>query len=242
MAQCKYEIDDAGDGSGVQLYRVQPREMVRGADEILKQVWGSQSLQLPSAFAIDLDGAPHKVDLSVSMGQTAVASTRLTKLRLDTTWIIRNNVLMPVFDPAVPDGLQRAMIWHVPAGMKLRFAVQMKLVGGASYHAMLALLWAVNNEPGCWRLPLSNTYEDGRICMGREMERGIFANTIPELFSKALSIFGSSEWNSDLMPDMGRAQGLFRFNPANNEALPADAGWTRWCTRTSHALMAEVPA
>ena len=62
------------------------------------------------------------------------------------------------------------------------------------------LAWHILDD-NIYRPPFSNTYEDGRICMGNTYQRSLHQGSIRAKFDAALEWFQGAKSNSDLRPD-----------------------------------------
>lgn len=151
---------------------------------------------------------------------------RITTLPLNTwfgfaqtgseTWIC------PGFNDDRQDLAQMKLSWKVPDAIRLYFV--MNLVAGSTKDVLFFLPVIVNGQVR--KLPLSNTYNEGRVCMGQFYVNRL--NNLLPIFLRAVRHMENSTWNADLLTDeiTTRASRLFRWSPENNTQLPADGSFT----------------
>lgn len=101
-------------------------------------------------------------------------------------------------------------------------------------------LFACDTRNRAYRLPLPNLFDDCKVCTGE------FAHTHPSgatAVAASVEQFRASQWNSDLMPAVERAQQCFRFQPTHESfaTLPvAVPDWTTLCDKVSTAVSERI--
>lgn len=128
--------------------------------------------------------------------------------------------------------------WLVPASMIVVIVADVTFAKEPGYTIANSYLVAIDGSRRTYRLPVSNVYEDGRMCNGSYDNRG---RTAAEALSKLWRQFQTSRWQSDLADRGGAAvkdgaKNLFRFKalePSGFEQLPPMKTWTSCCTKTS---------
>lgn len=211
-------------------------EEVCGADRMFTEYADKKPRFLKKAFA----AADHVWDIALRPTY-CVVSTTLKVLPLSTFFSVNpeGTVMVPEFTKNV-NFLDRTMEWQPPDNCKLKLAFVAKEKSG-HFYAEQQVLFAINQEPGFWKLPLPNHYGDGKLCLGETICR-VLEPTVQELTEKFFAIFKSSRWNNDQMPRMDNAKALFRFNTASGETLLVAGGYGfhNYCQRVNNVVMSEV--
>lgn len=137
-------------------------------------------------------------------------SFRVLKLPLLTCYTLTDGVHTPAFAgkglPVMP------MVWVPPKDLCLVLACEIHRDGRSVYlgdHFLVAL-----DEGGhTYRLPLSNLYDDAKLCHGQPTD--MFDNHFDAL-KVACESFSKSQWNADLYSDASlpdRTARMFRWEP-----------------------------
>ncbi len=214
-------------------YRQPPASRLNCPDPVLREFCTRTGTRVEGISVID----GTVVNAAFKEGECVVWQ-RINKINLKTTFSITGEVLVPQFSVNT-NFIERSLVWNTPNDMSLYFAVHM-MKSGHAWDSTQAIFFAVKNgTPGYYRLPLSNLYDDGRICLGRNWPDGI-AHYAIDGYEAALRKFQVNSWNADIMPAMEHCHRLFRFNPSNNLQLPTPYNWQDYCRRVNHAQMAEV--
>jgi hypothetical protein len=167
-----------------------------------------------------------------------VYAVRLPFLRLNTSWGMDENsaepVLVPKFVPG-PGTVEHQFDWVPMPGCAAYFVTRL---GTDPYLSFIS-----PGGPGregnffSYRLPLSNLFDDGRICMGDgwsssdcliEYEAGRIS--AEQYLEQALAHFSGARWNSHLTD--GRrteAARMVRFTPDGKQLPPSAADWRPLC-------------
>lgn len=155
-------------------------------------------------------------------------------LTMNAPFALVNSVLVPVFDAGTTNV---KMEWEVPPEMTLLLSVN-TIQDGSEVRVADQYLHAFDLNGMSYRLPVSNIYEDCRLCSGKFDSR---ARSHFESLDKALKQFVNSPWNADLYrgsdEDHLKTQCMFRFHPTNGgfEQLEMTCGagrnWTHLCTK-----------
>jgi hypothetical protein len=160
-------------------------------------------IRLPNAY--EFNGQP--VNIAMHEG-LYYASTILTSITLATAYLAdETGTLTPCFaadDNAIP---LRAT-WPTPPGITVRFGI----VAEAGYRLLEARLFVQTSDPGFFRLPLPNVYEDAKICLGSRAD-GFRDAILVKLMTKAIEHFTNATWNADLLTEAVRdgAKAIFRI-------------------------------
>lgn len=107
-------------------------------------------------------------------------------------------------------------VWSPPPWMKLWFITIDPREAGTDPTCHLVATSV--RKPGIFRLPLPNTYNDGKICPGADQagamrmirDRSNYVRTA--LHFESLAMFMNTQWNADLSPTHEQSDILFRFN------------------------------
>lgn len=214
---------------GLHRYRYEGR--IAGHEALLAQAQADNPVKTANAFKCG--------DFIVNVTQKRqywVASIQLKKLPMRTTFDIIDDNLVPVFHPEL--GVARVLTWNVPDNMKLYFAA--KIFNQPQYAVELSVLFATHSsQGGFFQPPLSNLYDDGRICLGNEIGR-VRKPVFQEIMDEAIKTLHNSNWNSDLIDSGRRGPEMFKFDPRTLEPKPAPRNWHDICRRVSHPIMSEV--
>lgn len=172
-------------------------------------------------------------------GKIHAFTLRLSHLPIQTKFTMESGLLVPDFAAASTGSTMFNMLWPVPDGMRLYLMVTVdaaNLVAGDQY------LVAYDGSGRSYRLPVSNCYEDGKLCSGKYDNYG---GSLLECLIKAYKQFQSSQWNADLN-DRGGASGmanskaLFRFKPLEKEGFESvypDRDWTYYCNKIASEMV-----
>lgn len=149
---------------------------------------------------------------SLSISATSrIINMPLFELNLNTVYLLDGAVLYPSFDA---EGPIMPMVWKAPAEMRMVLTVLLNdaLVDLAQY------LTAFDREGRSYRMPLSNLYEDCKLCAGANLQP--HGNNLVEAAARAWNQFKLSNWQKDLYASSGAdgraaTRNLFRFLPSN---------------------------
>ncbi len=210
-------------------YVCKPRK-ITNFDEVVQAHFSAQRRLLINAFALD------GVNVDVAVGTGAVCCVRLRKLRLHTYFDQVGDYLVPIF---ATRGLKLELVWDVPADMDLRFACQCAQVGTHWSMGECFLFARKTGTPGFVKLPLPNTFDDGRLCMGDAVRGTIHGHTVQECFQKALQSFHDTVWNTDIHNNPTRCVALFRWTK-ERQCVVAPQNWRDLCLGVSRIEMEEL--
>lgn len=224
------------DGRIGKLPRVQ---WLSNANELVKKLTEDASVKINSAMKIN----DYEVDLVADRTGT-VMTVELRRLVLNTQFILREDRLVPNFATDA-NSIGMNAVWLLPPTMKLWFTIKAAKVEGDSRRAItLPMLYATSStgdseKLGFWKLPLSNQYGDGRLCLG-EAGTSFRSKYITDVMAKAIELLDTATWNQDQRPNMDAAHRLFRFIPGTLACAPPTVDWYSHCTRVSHKQMSEA--
>lgn len=167
------------------------------------------------------------------------ATVPLKFVRFNTGFKMVGDVVMPVFEKPTASSLPRFNVdWDLDkacAGkVRLWLLVQTKhSFGNRSHYVGECYLAATSNTNKTYRIPLSNVYDECKICMG-DFNRD--HPTLQQTVDAALEQFLTSPWNSDLKKSSEKSDAFFRFKPENAgfETLPIVGQWNNLCERVEH--------
>lgn len=165
----------------------------------------------------------------------------LPSLRITAKYEIVNKKAHPCFRNA-EKGSDMSYEWTPPSDMTLIFAVfgtyngkQYQAVGGDAPGCYL--LVGHSSKKGWFKLPTSNIYPDGRICMGGQVKA---ADTLDQLWLNAANLFAAGKYNADLgnaAAELSRE--MFGWDMDEKQiAVPKD--WERLCTKINSTVYEHV--
>ena len=190
-----------------------------------------------------LPESPGLGNIGLSIKRNNIAATiRLAQLPLRCAFKMKSGAMVPDFKNGNNDP-EFVMNWVPPDNMRLYFMVNMIQ---PAMSVDVQFLVAVDPVGKHYRLPLSNLYEDSRMCHGVYDYSG---STLIDVISKAWTQFQKSRWQSDLV-DRGGASSvsnsmeMFKFKPlepSGFEQLPIKDGytWESLSTRISSPFITE---
>lgn len=198
-----------------------------------------------------LKGTPRKnpavVEVGGNYGKAGVSmlekyemwSVRVLKLALNAPFVLTDGVHTPAFNS--PDEPIMPMIWTPPSNMSLVLGITVLRdgIGPGTYkfYAGDHYLVAFSGDGNMWRLPLSNLYEDCKLCHGQEVVK---RPTAMEIVGRSCDLFNKSQWNADLYAEGDRTRReatrkMFRFKPLEKgfEQLAIETDWTKLCQKVA---------
>ena len=222
----KTEIILQSDGSFVE--RLVSERTLNVGQSVLDTLTENINRQIRNVFDIPGWGAIH-----ASVGQSdTLWSVPIDRIPLHARFKLINQVMVPMF--ASSTDIEMPLVWKVPAGVKVVFAVLTKQEDDI-VSVEGNWLFACDYDNRGYRLPLPNLHDDCRICTGQF--EGNQENAL-ECVKASLEQFGKSKWNADLMRTSEQSQKFFRFLPTKDsfETLPIQGEWTGLCNKISTAL------
>lgn len=160
-------------------------------------------------------------------------------LNLTAPFKCADGILWPEFDSKNPI---LKIKWKSPLNADIRLGVVLddSLCCTAQY------LTALDCMDKVWRLPLSNLYNDCKLCHGAYPGRQA---CVVEALAAALFQFENSYWNSDLYVDAtaeirSATSKMFRFKAegkgfSQEPIFSGDENWTKWCQKIGSQFIAE---
>ena len=154
-----------------------------------------------------------------------ISFTRLKTLTLQTTYseAIEGNkrYIFPTFGNTLSSASVKASMklsWNPPDDMYLILLYHSK-----SRLSYLSALSTVTKK--LYRLPLSNLYEDGKLCLGRAASAALSATSgCIEQSRVMIKQFESGEWNTDLSPNLTFTKAIMQFS-LDGESLVVRKDW-----------------
>ena len=162
---------------------------------------------------------------------------------LNAMFRLEGDVMVPNFEGETD--MQISLKWMVPNGVSMNVGL-MVVIDLSAMHPTAQMLYAMDAAHRTWRLPTSNTYENGNLCTGSYDSQG---ESVIDVAIKAHRQFIDSQWQSDLSNrggsnGMANAKKMFRFKPKNKEGfeqLPMNllnqTQWTSLCTSFSNETL-----
>lgn len=212
--------------------------MVCGFEELLTKLANNKGMPVPAAFTHD----DLPVKIVAAQGHTTMAC-QLKSLPFNTNCSTFEGKIFPDFKPT-PNSMFRRLVWLPPANMKLWLAIKANQGDNAKWQVHETYLFAQHTtKAGFFKLPLPNIYDHGKMCAGNMMlERLVNMPTLFDLWVRFYVCFRGSDWNSDLIPDMGKSRAMFQFSAADNTPLPCPEDWTPFCKLFDNFTFQEVTA
>lgn len=207
----------------VRLVSIQPEMLSSLAKGIIRK--------LPNVFNAGVLGPDAAGNVGLALGDNNASMFTIPVPILPMTAIFRmeGEVLTPTF--ASPDSDTITLKWTPPADMAIYLMVFMNTDPSVkSHYCSDAFLFAQDATAKRYRLPVSNVYEDGRLCTGSYDSYG---NSAIESLSKCWKQFHISRWQRDLVDRGGKDQAkhalnMFRYKPKKDsgfEQLPIVGSW-----------------
>lgn len=189
------------------------------------------------------DGAMGGIGISATP-KLAVYTVRLSKLPMRVAFFLTDQkIMVPNFRSMNKSDILH-LTWDIPEAMRVYWLVNMPAVNagdGMSPYSDNQFLVALDNAGRSYRLPVSNCYEDGRLCPGEFPSAG---RTSMEVLINGWRQFTQGNWQSDLSDRGGgattnakNAENLFRYKPKEPEGfeqLDPVISWELCCTRISN--------
>jgi hypothetical protein len=227
---------------GGRMFRREPPREVRDAKDIISRIAGQEVRRATAVFALE----DKLVRLASRFDGSLILGVVLDHIRLDTNFSLFEDIaggkfLSPVFR-GNRNTVHTTCLWKPPDTMEIHFAVHMSLVGDITWQMIDSLLFARPiNRPGFFKLPLPNTFGDGRMCLGNGPNR-INGDTAQEVLTKAHTMFESGVWNTDLIDEINleNTRKLFQFDPSNFLPIPPPEEWEQCCRRVSSTTMEDL--
>lgn len=171
-------------------------------------------------------------------GSLEMWSVRVANMKITTHFSLKDGIHTPAF--ANPEQPIMTMEWKPPMTLILAITVILDKTKWAYYGGDHYLV-AIDNRGGMWRLPVSNLYEDCKLCHGQQTK---LKETSLEVVLHCCDLFPKSQWNADLYAESDRkrfeATGrMFRWKPLEKgfqqlETLPLSGkDWTSLCQKVS---------
>lgn len=213
-----------------------PLEVAVDEDAIFSAIREGQKTKINDALLVGK--LPTSLCVKTNKETTEIwATIPLPFVRFNSSFRATGEAMVPVFDRPSPDVPQFNVDWNVDVAcngkIKLWFMVGTQhIIGGRTHAIKTCYIVATSNTNRCYRIPLSNVYDDCKICMGE------FDTTHPRLdaaLEAALGQLLASPWNSDLRKPSEKSDAFFRFKLKNDgyKTLPCIGQWNNLCERVS---------
>jgi hypothetical protein len=203
---------------------------------VISKIAGAMVFGAPYVVPYNKDNEPLSICLR---NNETILGARIKQLRLTTNYLLKDDYLYPCFQET-SDSLKLTAIWQAPPSMELFFAIV--CVGPpkefSAQYINQSYLFARHTSPkkygGLFKLPLSNLYDDGKLCLGESIKE-VRASNYAATMDRAITILNNSNWNADLYPpNVEISKSLFRFNPTDMTQIPVDEPtWPKYCLKCS---------
>ena len=188
------------------------------------------SVKIDAGVIGEVAGCPTALTIGAG-GNMHITTTKLKKLRLNTSYDViereidgsPNKWLSPTFCNTRESNSENLCLeWIVPDNIQLFISFFMRKEG-PTYRPENAYLYAMYKlDDGIVAktthvIPVSNLYEDSRICFGEEFASG---KTALSTCQKNIDLFYATPWNSDIRSgNHGNSTNFFRYNVDSNEQM-----------------------
>jgi hypothetical protein len=223
--------------------RVITENVIAGADDAIAKALSRSPQLIPFISCNSFNGALH---LRVCDGYCVVAS-ELPRINLEALFMPKAEeggpgFLTPDFNKS-PNSVGLKVEWTPSEFMRIWFVTMEPEVFDRSVDMQCFLLFNRTDRPGIFRLPLPNTYGDGKICTGNDQlcwSRNYRSGDLGEksrigLHHGSLSRFMETAWNSDLSSDVEHTSAMFQFDfNGKQRSWPSESEVDKHCEIISH--------
>lgn len=210
---------------------------VQATDGIITSLSGN--VMRKCARVLTLGGNYGGVGFAASQNNHTTWSIRVLQLPLNCPWNTESGTVVPVFDSESLPVMR--LMWKVPDSMILLLIAQVSQ--GSKYKVVEQSLVAMDSSSHLYMLPVSNLYDDLRLCSGLT-PTGMMPLSHPAAVDAVREVaaqFDKSHWNQDLYATTSstrkqHTKNLFRFKPLNEgfEQLPSTDEWQKLCVKVSN--------
>lgn len=211
-------------------------ELIPQADDAIAKALSTAAVQIDRIATGHLGGVIHgRVE-----GRSIILAQHIPSLLLTTHYKPRagsDPCLTPEFGQKDETISLTKPEWKPPASARLWFITHATMRSSVTCY----LVFTRSDKPGIWKLPLPNTYDDGKLCMGDAFEEALHGlrsapnDTELGLHAAALEHFRNTAWNGDLWRNRDATDALFRFN-FEGKQLPVPDRWADWCSGVSSTI------
>jgi hypothetical protein len=216
---------------------VEQRAIIINEDAVFAAMKEGQKTRIRDALFIGKE----PVGLCVITDKTAWVNVHATIplrfVRFNTNFRMEGEIMVPVFEKPTNDKPRFNVDWDIDVACSGKVRLWLLVLtrhrpGDPRHHVANCYLAATSESNLTYRIPLSNVYDDCRICMG-DYDAG--GDSLPQALECALNQFLISPWNSDLRKSSAKSDAFFRFKPKNEgvETLPVEGQWNNLCERVS---------
>lgn len=210
-------------------------------NDILSRFATENPVKLPNLIASGVLGSGAIGNIGVSCRLKSFTFTiPVGVLPMRAAFSIKDGILMPDFTAAKPELMD--LKWEVITGMRVFLLVYCP-VDSKTIWCENQFLVAYDAAGRMYRLPVSNVYEDCRLCTGSYSSEG---STYMDVLCKAWNQFTMSNWQKDLVDRGGdnaisNAQAMFRYKPNEKSGFeqlpPAASDWTGFCKKINNEFI-----
>lgn len=208
---------------------------IGNAEAILAEAASGVGIDMPSIF-----GTADKTIAHMRVTRNLVTVYAMQRgLNMNTVWrpYADSKLCYPHGFKDGPADFGATYYWTKPESMALFIIQQFKYIGGAWAAGETYLIATRKGDGAYYRLPMTNIYEEARVCMGAWKLEG---KTFQQWYDHAVKHLANSPWNCDLR-DQSRTedmQAIFSFKLDGTQA-PVPEDWHKHCKKVNHAAYSE---
>lgn len=170
----------------------------RFANEIAK----TQFFTLPSVFYVD--GNPVTIRMRTDAPKYISTHVLINDLTIKAGFLADGDNVAIAFNNK--NSIQLTVKWVPPC--KMRLITEFQLSGNGQVVQYYQTFLVLEKDNALYRLPLSNVYDDGHLCLGND---SIITTNIMEGVSTIIRKINDTKWDADLTPPMNACHALFKF-------------------------------
>lgn len=169
-------------------------------------------------------------------------SLALDRIPLRCDWRVTDNGIMTPDFCRDSSSVVFEKVWQTPETMILVMLCRVKHKDADICRVEKQWLMAFReNSSDCYRLPLANIHDDGRLC--DDKEGASYHGPTPALaIQSAMTKFAQSNWNADLWSTEAQTRSMFQFQAVGGDhlQLPIMGQWWNLCTVIAPDILGEV--
>lgn len=208
---------------GGQIIRRRTEEVdLQVTDHIISQLTSTQKMQVRDCFMLE----DKPVTLTVYPSLNNYYSLTLDSIILNTSFRVVGKTLTPVF--SANDNIM-SLPWPAQENMVIRLTIATAQDPTTWKHQLQNVyLFAFDiNTKQCYKLPIANLYDDGRLCHGQPRKS---FRTGADCVLDTWRLFGQSRWNGDLWKNAEQSQQMFSYTVTPDGFTPNKVEkWQQLC-------------
>lgn len=174
------------------------------------------------------------ISMSIDSKKTSSFWIPVLKINLTAPFkVCDDGSAWPVFDGTLPIF---EITWNTPPDMNLFLVVLLNQL----HYEIATYLVAMEENKYQWRIPISNLYDDCKLCNGNyERKYGVV-----QALTAAWDQFNLSRWNRDLYASSSevfreKTKKMFGFKSVNNtfEQVPMSVDWREYCEKINNEIL-----